>query len=85
MGKILSCGLPGKGYLGDMGLQETLALGIVFLTAGAFAWCRLRPRKWSFQRATHCGCASAGPSASRQSIVFHARKGERPQVVVKMK
>jgi hypothetical protein len=68
-----------------MGLQETSALAIVFLTASAFAWSRWRPRKWSFQRETHCGCASRGQSASRQSIVFHARKGERPQVVVKMK
>ena len=39
----------------------------------------------SWQRDTHCGCASPGKSPSHSSIVFHARKGERPRVVVKLK
>jgi len=68
-----------------MGWQEILALSIVALTAVAFAWSRWRPRPFSLQRDTHCGCAAANSSPARQSIVFHARKGERPQVVVKFK
>jgi len=68
-----------------VGWQETVALSIVTLTAGVFLWQRLRPRKFSLQRDTHCGCASPGQSGAGPSIVFHARKGERPQVIVKMK
>ena len=67
-----------------MGWQETLALSIVALTTGFFIWSRLRPRKWSFQESTHCGCSSGQP-VIRHSILFHARRGERPEVVVKMK
>ena len=67
-----------------MGWQETVALSIVTLTAGAFLWSRLRPRRFNFQQQTHCGCGSPSQSASRPSIIFRARKGERPQVIVKM-
>jgi len=68
-----------------MGWQETAALSIVATTAAAFLWSHLRPRKFSFKGDTHCGCLSPGETASRSSIVFHARRGERPQVLVKMK
>jgi len=68
-----------------VGVQETVALSIVALTAGVFLWGRFRPRKFSFQRHTHCGCSSPDKSMDRPSIVFHARKGERPQVLLKMK
>ena len=67
-----------------MDWQELAALTIVVLTAATFLWSRFRRRRFSFERHTGCGC-SAGHSASGQSITFHARKGERPQVLVKMK
>jgi len=62
--------------------QELTALGITALTVAAFAWARWRRRKFDFRRDIHCGCAS-GSTPSGGSIVFHARKGERPQVIVK--
>jgi hypothetical protein len=68
-----------------VGLQETIALSIVALTAGMFLRGRFRPRRFSFQRHTHCGCSSPGESIDQPSIVFQARKGERSRVVVKMK
>ena len=68
-----------------MDWQEATALLIVAATAGAFAWVRLRRRRFSFERDTHCGCAAQTESGRPGSIVYRARKGERPQVIVKMK
>jgi hypothetical protein len=45
----------------------------------------LRRRKFSFARDTHCGCAAVGESWPQGSIVFRARKGARPEVLVKMR
>jgi hypothetical protein len=64
-----------------MDWQKIASLVIVAVTAGAFLWAKLRRRKFSFERDTHCGCAS--PSGSKNSIVFHARKGQRAQIIVK--
>jgi len=47
-------------------------------------WSRFRHRKFSFQRDTHCGCSAVAHSAPQSSIVFRARKGKRPEVLVKM-
>jgi len=80
-----SCEVSLEGYVFLMGWQETVALSIVTLTAGVFLWSRFRPRRFSFARTGHCGCASPNESSSRQSIVFRARRGERPQVVFKAK
>jgi len=69
-----------------MNWQQVVSLLIVALAAGLLLWGRLRPRKFSFQRDTHCGCAGRGGSAGQPgSIVFHARKGERREVVVRMR
>jgi len=66
--------------------QQIISLAIVALAAGLLLWGRFRPRRFSFQRDTHCGCPGAGESpAQKSSIVFHARKGERREVVVRMK
>jgi hypothetical protein len=70
-----------------MDWQQLLALLIVAVTAGMFAWSKLRRKKFSFAKDTHCGCSSGkaaleaiGPT---QTIQFRAKKGERPTVVVK--
>jgi hypothetical protein len=70
-----------------MDWQQMVALGIVAVTAALLLWSRARRRKFSLQRDTHCGCSSsnAGAGASKSSIVFHARKGERPTVTMKLK
>jgi hypothetical protein len=66
--------------------QEIVALLIVATAAALLVWGRLRRRRFDFQRDTHCGCSSpAGAAANRSSIVFHARKGESPRVLVRMK
>ena len=68
-----------------MDWQQVIALVIVAATAGIFAWSKFRRRKPSFGHDGHCGCSGANQPAEKSSIVFHARKGERPQIVVKMK
>jgi hypothetical protein len=65
--------------------QQIIALSIVAATAAAFAWRRFRRRKSSFGCSDHCGCGGENRPVEKSSIIFHARKGERPQVIVKMK
>jgi len=64
--------------------QQIVSLMVVTATAVALLGSRFRRRKFSFARDTHCGCSTAGSSA-QGSIVFRARKGERPQIVLKAK
>jgi hypothetical protein len=64
-----------------MDWQKIVSIGIVAFTAGAFLWAKLRRRKFSFEGDTHCGCSTS--AGSKQSIIFHARKGQRAQIIVK--
>jgi hypothetical protein len=64
-----------------MDWQKIASLVIVAVTAGTFLWAKLRKRKFSFEHDTHCGCGSS--AGSKNSIIFHARKGQRPQIIVK--
>ena len=73
------------GYVFGVDWQEVTVLGITALTAGLFVWSKFRPRKFSFERDTHCGCASSAESAPKTSIVYRAKRGERPQIVMRMK
>ena len=68
-----------------MDWQQLVALLIVATAAALLVWGRLRRRKFKFGRDTHCGCTSTTNARSQPSIVFHARKGEKPRVLVKMK
>jgi len=68
-----------------MDWQRAVSLTIVALVAALFLRGRFRRRKFSFERDTHCGCSAQGKSETKSSIVFHARKGERPEVLMKMK
>ena len=68
-----------------MDWQQLVALLIVAVAAGLLVWSRLRKRRFQFGRDTHCGCSSPSVTAPGSSIVFHARKGEQPRVLVKMK
>ena len=67
-----------------MDWQQLVTLVIVGATAALLLWARFRPRKFSFHRDTHCGCSTAG-NPPQYSVIYHARKGERPQVVIKPK
>lgn len=63
--------------------QTVISLVIVALAASGLLWAKFRKRKFDFHRDTHCGCGTPNQSTTHQSIVFRARKGERPQVIVK--
>jgi hypothetical protein len=67
-----------------MDWQQLVALVIVGCAAVLLAWSRFRPRKFRFERDTPCGCAGSG-KPPQYNVVFRARKGERPQVIVRMK
>jgi hypothetical protein len=66
-----------------MDWQKIAALGVVAATAGLFLWAKLRRRKFSFERHTHCGCSTAGASGAGTSIIFSARKGGRAKIIMK--
>jgi hypothetical protein len=67
-----------------MDWQQLVSLTIVGVTAGVFLRGRFGHRKFSFERNTHCGCSGAGP-VPQHSVIYRARKGERPQVLIKMR
>jgi len=66
--------------------QQIISLAIVALAGGWLLRGALRRRKFSLQHDTHCGCSMPEESSARKSSIrFHARKGERPAVFVRMK
>jgi len=67
-----------------MDWQAWVSLLIVAVAAVLLLGGRLRHRRFSFQRGTHCGCAAVHSSAPQGSIVFRASKGKRPEVLLKM-
>jgi hypothetical protein len=72
-------------YLPAMDWQQVASLLIVAAAAVPTRGATLRRRRFQFGRDTHCGCTSPAQHAPKSSIVFHARKGEKPTVHVKMK
>jgi hypothetical protein len=68
-----------------MDWQQPVALGVVGITGGIFLWNRFKPRKFSFEKDTHCGCSSPADSSPKSSIVFHARKDGKRKIITKMK
>jgi hypothetical protein len=82
---IICCAALVWGYVGSMDWQQMGSLGVVASAAVLLARGKLRRRRFSFERGTHCGCAGVHESSPQNSIVFRARKGERPQVLVKMR
>jgi hypothetical protein len=74
-----------SGILRDMDWQQLLSLTIVAAAAGLLLRRKLRRPRFSFQHDTACGCAGVSNPSPKTSIVFRARKGERPQVRVKIR
>ncbi len=68
-----------------MDWQQLVSLVVVASAAVLLIGSKFRRRKFSFERSTHCGCAAVSDSSPQSSIVFRARKGARPEVVVKMR
>ena len=61
-----------------MDWQQIVALTVVLATAGLMAGRLLRGR--GSAGACHCGVDSDRP---RASVTYRARKGERPEIIVK--
>jgi len=72
-------------YLDTMNWQQLVSLLIVGAAAAFFIASRLRRRKFSFERDTHCGCGGNSSVSPQNSIVFRARKGSPPEIVIKMR
>jgi len=68
-----------------MDWQQLVSLVVVASAAVLLLGSKFRRRKFSFERDRHCGCTANQGSAPQSSIVFRARKGERSQVLVKMR
>jgi hypothetical protein len=68
-----------------MDWQQLVSLLIVIFAAVLLLGRKFRRHSFSFQRDTHCGCAAVPSTAPQSSIVFRARKGQRPEVLVKMR
>jgi hypothetical protein len=66
----------------SMDWQQCAALGIVAASAAGLIGGKFRRRKFG-QGISHCGC-DRNSSGSGQSIVFRARKGARPEILIKM-
>lgn len=73
-------------YVGVMNSDWQTVVSLLLVAAAAIGllWGRFRKRKKHFHRDSPCGCVSE-PSNPQQSIIFRARKGERPQIIVKNK
>jgi hypothetical protein len=65
--------------------QQLVSLLIVAAAAVLLLRSKFRRRRFSFQVDGHCGCTSGNQSSAQGSIIFRARKGQRPEVLVKMK
>jgi hypothetical protein len=79
---LLHSGILGLCCLMDW--QQSVSLFIVAAAAVGLLGSKLRRRRFRFDQAGHCGCSTVVGS-SQSSIVFRARKGTRPEVLVKMR
>jgi len=66
-----------------MDWQQIASLAIVGIAAFLLLRAQLRPRGHCGSKDGPCGCSAGSGLAPKGSIVFRARKGERPQVIVK--
>jgi len=67
-----------------MNWQEIVALVIVGAAAFFLLRPHLRPPTTLRTPANPCGCSAVGAGGSKASIIVRSRKGERPQVILKM-
>jgi ABC-type nickel/cobalt efflux system permease component RcnA len=83
--QIICCAARVWGYVVSMEWQQLVSLMIVASAAGLLVWSKVRRQKFSLERQAHCGCAAVSQSSPQSSIVFRARKGQRPEVRVRMR
>ncbi len=74
-----------RGYPEPVNWQEPAALVVVVLTAGILGWRWWRRRRAALSPggACRCGCAASLSSPPRETLVYRARKGQRPQLIVR--
>ena len=80
---IRGCAADGAVYLEGVDWQQITALGIVALTGVLMLWHRFRSRRSGGGKPASCsGCAHshAGP---QPTVVYRARKGERPEITIR--
>lgn len=65
--------------------QEPAALSIVALTALALLGAALRRRRRTPVRPARCGCGAGQPPAPVASILLRGRKGQTPQLIVRLR
>jgi hypothetical protein len=65
-----------------MNWQQIVSLLIVATTAALFLRARLQRPKFSFARATHCGCGSQRSARPQPSVILRKRKGGPAQIIV---
>ena len=69
-----------------MNWQQIFSLAIVGTTAGIFVWAKFfRRRKFGFERDLPCSGCAVHQSPPKHSVIYHAQKGRRPEIIVKMK
>jgi hypothetical protein len=67
-----------------MDWQQLISLTVVGATALMFVLGRRRSRKSSAGCGTLCSCLSDGHNLPPEKLIVRGRKGERPQLVIKM-
>ena len=74
-----------KGYVATMDWQTIAALLVVGLTAAILIANKFRGRPAGSACGGGCGCTAKIAEMPRETVVYHTRKGERPEIIVKMK
>ena len=72
-------------YVASMDWQQIVSLAVVASAAVLLLGNTFRRRKFNFGRDTRCGCLGVQESSPQSSVVFRARKGQRPEVWMKMR
>ncbi len=68
-----------------MDWQQIAALTIVASTVALFVWTRARKRTKASGLGKHCGCSGGPASESPPVTTLRGRKGQRAQLIVKLK
>jgi hypothetical protein len=68
-----------------MDWQQLASLAIVGIAAALLVRSKVQRPKTRFARNSSCGGCAGVHIIPQHSVVYHARKGERPQVIVKLK
>lgn len=68
-----------------MDWQQLASLAIVSVAAALLLRSKVQSPKLRFARTNPCGCAGSRREVPQHSVIYHARKGERPRIIVKMR